>query len=574
MFGLTSACATTEEPLALSHEESSDVDALVHSDGSVVTFQALADTITAVTIESPSTSLDARLTDPELVLAVARSGGQVFIGFKNPTDPPTRLSGRIPAMSRSQALIARAAAESLGARLVQTYKNSATIVAEIDPRLAPILRKHNQVSFIEPVGTGRLLAATQQDTSWGIRKTQVDRAWLQGYHGQGVFVTILDSGMDDFHAFNPAGDGPANLPVFDCIWVNASWAGGNCFSGGFFHGAHVAGIIAAENNAYGVIGAAYAPAATASIKVCNPANGRCLANDLVAGLDWTASAANSGRRPQVVNMSLFVDDSTSPFGSPNYLAVSEAIQRSWQAGNLLVAGAGNDGANVGYYPAAYNQVISVSGTTETDAFAFGASCPATTPPSAFYSNYHSTVGLSAPFYSYSLGGFGSYQYLCGTSMSTALVSGVAAVVWSKFPSWTNAQIKTRLQQTAVDLGSSGRDSYFGYGRVDAYCALNNIIPCAEFGVMPNAPGLVTVKGTYQLTATATHPATNWQWDRSDDGGANWYLWANAQNTQFLASAGNYTINWRVSATRSADGHSATVYATTVVCTSGGPSCLQ
>jgi len=59
----------------------------------------------------------------------------------------------------------------------------------------------------------------------------------------------------------------------------------------------------------------------------------------------------------------------------------------------------------------------------------------------------------------------------GTSMATPHVSGVAALLWSANPSWTNVQIREAMAMTALDLGDAGRDVHYGYGLVQAYGAL-------------------------------------------------------------------------------------------------------
>jgi serine protease len=65
-----------------------------------------------------------------------------------------------------------------------------------------------------------------------------------------------------------------------------------------------------------------------------------------------------------------------------------------------------------------------------------------------------------------------YEYYDGTSMATPHVSGVAALVWSQNPAWTNAQIRDALQKTAIDKGSAGRDTSYGFGIVQARAALD------------------------------------------------------------------------------------------------------
>lgn len=63
-----------------------------------------------------------------------------------------------------------------------------------------------------------------------------------------------------------------------------------------------------------------------------------------------------------------------------------------------------------------------------------------------------------------------YEAWDGTSMATPHVSAVAALIWSWKPELTNVQIRQALQATAMDLGDPGRDTYYGYGLVQAYDA--------------------------------------------------------------------------------------------------------
>jgi thermitase len=108
----------------------------------------------------------------------------------------------------------------------------------------------------------------------------------------------------------------------------------------------------------------------------------------------------------------------------------------------------------------------------------------------------------------------------------------------------------------------------------AYGVLGEPAPLPAFTVEAGAPGVVTVKSTYPLTGGASDPASNWKWERSDNGGATWSLWASAQNSQFIAYAGQYTIRWRLSARRNSDGATAQDLVTTQVCIPTGPACLQ
>lgn len=72
-----------------------------------------------------------------------------------------------------------------------------------------------------------------------------------------------------------------------------------------------------------------------------------------------------------------------------------------------------------------------------------------------------------------------YAYYDGTSMATPHVAGVAALVWSHFPSCTAAEIRTALGNSAEDLGASGRDNAYGFGLVQAQDAVDYLTanPC-------------------------------------------------------------------------------------------------
>jgi subtilisin family serine protease len=67
-----------------------------------------------------------------------------------------------------------------------------------------------------------------------------------------------------------------------------------------------------------------------------------------------------------------------------------------------------------------------------------------------------------------------YARLSGTSMATPHVSGVAALVWSARPSLTAAQVRAILEETAEDLGATGRDTTYGFGLVRAKAALDKL----------------------------------------------------------------------------------------------------
>lgn len=92
-------------------------------------------------------------------------------------------------------------------------------------------------------------------------------------------------------------------------------------------------------------------------------------------------------------------------------------------------------------------------------------------------------------------GYANYD---GTSMATPHVAGVAALVWSANPAWTNKQIRNALGATAEDLGTAGRDTSYGYGLVRAKAALD---------YLQGAPA-ATAK-VYSITMSKTAKKSGW-----------------------------------------------------------------
>jgi subtilisin family serine protease len=216
------------------------------------------------------------------------------------------------------------------------------------------------------------------------------------------------------------------------------------------HGTHVAGIVAAiTNNNVGVAGVA-GGCRIMPVKVLNNV-GEGTDFDVATGIQW---AADNGAR--VINMSL---------GSPDYsYALADAVDYAYGKNVLIVAAAGNDGLESILYPAALPHVMAVGATDKIDG-------------RASFSNYGNALDIVAPGVNiFSTLWDNSYTYLSGTSMATPHVAGVAALVLSLHPEYTNDQVEKVLKAGCVDLGNPGWDPYYGYGRVDALAALEETFP--------------------------------------------------------------------------------------------------
>lgn len=279
---------------------------------------------------------------------------------------------------------------------------------------------------------------------WGLKKVQADMAWDLAEGSDNVVVAVLDTGIDSSHP-----------DLKDKIMVGKTFvneANPLDTADGNGHGTHVAGIIGAVMGNYAGVAGIAPGVRLLPVKVLN---------DDGYGSDWTVAqgidfAAASGAK--IINMSL-----GSYYGSG---VIQAAVNNAIQKGVLLVAAAGNDGLDHVNYPAAYSGVLAVSALDSNDSL-------------ANFTNYGDQISLAAPgvniLSTYSGPGAdpsNPYVYMSGTSMATPFVAGLAALVLSEDPSLTAASVKDTLRFSADDLGAVGKDVKFGYGRINAYKAVN------------------------------------------------------------------------------------------------------
>jgi subtilisin family serine protease len=139
--------------------------------------------------------------------------------------------------------------------------------------------------------------------------------------------------------------------------------------------------------------------------------------------------------------------------------LQNAVDYAWSRGSVVFASAMNDGNTSPNYPAACNHGVAVSATDTADHL-------------AAYSNFGEWIALSAPGSDIlSTMNGGGYGYWFGTSFASPIAAGVAALVLAVNPNLSASDLVNLMEQTADDLGSPGRDSTYGWGRVNAYRAV-------------------------------------------------------------------------------------------------------
>jgi thermitase len=295
-------------------------------------------------------------------------------------------------------------------------------------------------------------------SQWGPQKIEADWAWNTTIGNKSILVAVVDTGIDYNHP-----DIAANYNASGFDWVNND-ANPMDDNG---HGTHCAGIIAAvTNNSLGIAG-------MAQVQIMAEkgldANGTGYEDNLASAI---YDAVEKGAR--ILSLSWGSDQDSQ--------LIHEAIQYAYSQNVLIVGAGGNQAFDTKFYPAAYDEVIAV---TATDQFDYP----------AFFSNYGSWIELSAPGVQI-LSTFpnDSYKQMDGTSMACPHVAGLGALVWSQFPNATRDWVRAQMRYTADDLGSPGFDPFYGYGRINARRAVEQVPPVHDVLILdwesPNsiAPG--------------------------------------------------------------------------------------
>ncbi|MDD5530001.1 MAG: S8 family peptidase [bacterium] len=299
---------------------------------------------------------------------------------------------------------------------------------------------------------------------WDKRSLKAPEAWEYGWGSDAISLAIVDNGSQY---------SLADLsPRYGTVKGRDTWADDDDPKPETptteYHGTHCSGIaMATVNNGIGIAG--YSNSRLYSVRVMEAGGGDLAA--LADGIQW---CIDNGVK--ILSMSMG--------GTSSYAFIATKCINAWNAGCLLFAASGNYGVEPVAYPAGYNGVIAVGNIASNDV-------------RDSQSNYGSALKFVAP-------GMGIASYfpdgnlnqLAGTSMACPQVAGGAALVWSANPSLTNAEVRDILINTATDLGTTGWDKYYGYGKPD----LQKAVEAAMTGINnPADTGMLTVYNSSSAT---------------------------------------------------------------------------
>jgi aqualysin 1 len=319
--------------------------------------------------------------------------------------------------------VAAAHARRYGVSADLVYQHALKGYAAVIPndRVAEV-RLDENVAYLEADGVAE---ATAQTLPWGINRIDADISSTFAGNGSGtvsnVNVYVIDTGVDAGHP---------DLNVVNHV----NFAGGrNTDCNG--HGSHVAGIIAAKDDAQAVVGVAPgAPVTGVKVLGCR---GSGQWSWVIAGIDWVTANA---QKPAITNMSL---------GGGANSAVDNAVRNSAASGVLYSLAAGNDGANAcNQSPAragTTNGVVTVAATDSSDA-------------EASWSNFGSCVDIWAPGVSIlSTWKGGGTKTISGTSMASPHAGGTAALYLASHTTATPSGVEGALKTDALSTSGTSKD---------------------------------------------------------------------------------------------------------------------
>ena len=294
---------------------------------------------------------------------------------------------------------------------------------------------------------------TEAETGWNHRMNLSVDAWNKDITGKNITIAVLDTGINNHSDLVVTGR-------YDTIDLanNAYDQNG--------HGTAVAGVIGAKGNGIGTVGVA-PDALIYSVRVLG-ANGTGNLSELVEGLEYCISNgidianASLGINPQDLTASQIAE-------LESYL--NQLMLNCYNNNVLVVAGTGNDGNatdNVSF-PARSNYSIAVGAVDENKILASFSS----TGPSIDYV----APGVSVK----TTGSSGNYVYGTGTSFAAPSVSGLAALYMEKYPNISYSDLVSKLDKNAVDLGTTGKDNYYGKG-LATYSEKNYDLKFTDFSI--------------------------------------------------------------------------------------------
>ena len=328
---------------------------------------------------------------------------------------------------RDPAAVANEHARQNGLQLKFVYSSAIEGYTAVFPNDRALQRVQNdpKVAYVEQ---DQVVSTVAQSLPWGIDRIDADQSSTKAGDGSGevsnVNAYVIDTGIDANHT---------DLNVVNHI--NFAGDGKNRDCNG--HGTHVAGTVAARDNASDVVGVAPGAPLTGVKVIGCPGSGTV--SGVIKGIDWVT---NHAVKPAIANLSLSTGTSTS---------LDDAVKGSAGSGVFYAVAAGNYGANACKYSPARagagtnNGIMTVAATNSSN-------------QEASWSNYGACVDIWAPgvgiLSTRKGGGTATMQ---GTSMASPHVAGGGALVLSSNKDACSSSVEAVLKSAAIKPGTKSKN---------------------------------------------------------------------------------------------------------------------
>lgn len=356
------------------------------------------------------------------------------------------------------------------------------------------------------VGAPAALADSWRDKEHWLKDSGITNAW-QVSKGAGVKVAVIDSGIDGNHP---------DLKGVVTGGADASGAGAangqKSIGAKPEHGTLVATMLAGRGHSAPAPAPSASPSAAPSTPPAGGPEGMlgvAPESEIISVSTWLGSPNPGGKTDQeqiptavrwavdngakVINISL---GSTSPDWPQSWDA---AFLYAEQKDVVIVAAAGNRvGGNIQVgAPATIPGVLTVAGLDGQGNASIDSSSQGI------------SIGVAAPAEDL-VGGIpgGGYAEWAGTSGAAPIVSGVAALIRSKWPDMSAKQVINRIVSTAKDAGAPGKDPIYGYGILDAEAALKGDVPATSTNPLGSIADWIRVHRRGDLSVPSQAPVAS------------------------------------------------------------------
>ena len=302
---------------------------------------------------------------------------------------------------------------------------------------------------------------TGANNQWHLDAINMFSTWNITTGGSNVKVAVIDNGFDCTH--EDIGYGNDNYRNIDPTLGYDYYQMSSTSMTKKDHGTQVAGIISAKtNNGTGIAGVAggFGGSGVTILPFC-VTDGTSLGVNFGYVDDAICLAVDNGAK--VINMSFGSNDTNLS----HHTDIVDAIDYAYSHGVTLVSITHNSYDSFVWFPACYYKVIAVGAMNQNN-------------QRCSFSNYGSGINLVAPgedIYSTKMNN--GYDYADGTSFAAPQVAGIVALMLTVNPALTPSQITSTLQNTCIKLSgyqfTYGWNNYVGYGLLNAYAAINDVI---------------------------------------------------------------------------------------------------